>query len=179
MNPLTDTNMMPAHSPVLVANRQPARLRKIERSDLPAIEHMERDISAGTVTYLTASNPLTASNIVALHDAGWTIMVAVEPGIGRVVGYIVYGLIEMKRVSIERFAVSPDFRRHGVGRQLVLHAVQCAVEIMARDVAADVPQSELAAQSLMRHCSFRVPRCMAQDYGKSATQPYHFVRSLS
>lgn len=175
-SPDTSSTVHDSHrSVVLVANRHLARLRKIERSDLSALEGLERTAALDSVPHV----PLTASNIVALHDAGWTIQVAVEPIDGRVVGYVVYGLIDMKRVWIERVVVDRDFRKRGVGRQLVLHAVQWAVEIQANDVAADVPQSATAAQCLMRHCRFRVPRALAHVYRCSSTEPFHFVRALS
>jgi [ribosomal protein S18]-alanine N-acetyltransferase len=57
---------------------------------------------------------------------------------------------------ITTFGVHPDWRRQGIGRQLLLHLAELAVEIGAGHMTLEVRVSNLAAQALYRSFGFEV-----------------------
>ena len=57
---------------------------------------------------------------------------------------------------ITTFGVHPDWRRQGIGRQLLLNIAEVAIAIRARRMTLEVRPSNLAAQALYRAFGFEV-----------------------
>jgi [ribosomal protein S18]-alanine N-acetyltransferase len=73
----------------------------------------------------------------------------------RVVGFA--GLWTMvDDAHITTFGVHPDWRRQGIGRQLLLNLVEVAIAIGARRMTLEVRPSNEAAQALYRGFGFEV-----------------------
>ena len=68
---------------------------------------------------------------------------------------------------ITTFGVHPDWRRQGIGRQLLLNVVDLAVTLHARRMTLEVRASNDAAQTLYRSFGFEVvgrrPRYYTDD----------------
>jgi ribosomal-protein-alanine N-acetyltransferase len=68
---------------------------------------------------------------------------------------------------ITTFGVHPDWRRQGIGRQLLLHVAELSVAIGARRMTLEVRETNEAAQALYRSFGFEVvgrrPRYYTDD----------------
>jgi ribosomal-protein-alanine N-acetyltransferase len=71
----------------------------------------------------------------------------------RVVGFAGTWLM-VDESHITTFSVHPDWRRQGIGRQLLLNLVELSVAIGARRMTLEVRVSNTAAQSLYRSFGF-------------------------
>ena len=69
---------------------------------------------------------------------------------------------------ITTFSVHPDWRRQGIGRQLLVSLVELAIEISARRMTLEVRVSNEAARALYRSFGFEVtgrrPRYYTDDH---------------
>ena len=72
---------------------------------------------------------------------------------GQLVGMVVVWLI-LDEAHIATLATHPEFRRHGVAAQLLVHALQAARAEGARSSFLEVRASNLAAQALYRKLGF-------------------------
>jgi ribosomal-protein-alanine N-acetyltransferase len=68
---------------------------------------------------------------------------------GRVVGMIVVWLI-VDEAHVATLATHPDYRRHGIGRGLLAHALRHMIDEGARSSFLEVRESNLAAQEMYR-----------------------------
>lgn len=84
----------------------------------------------------------------------------------RVVGFTGVWLM-VDEAHITTFGVHPDWRRQGIGRQLLLSVVDLAVTLHARRMTLEVRASNDAAQTLYRSFGFEVvgrrPRYYTDD----------------
>jgi ribosomal-protein-alanine N-acetyltransferase len=72
---------------------------------------------------------------------------------GRVVGMLV-GWLLVDEIHIATIATHPDFRRQGIGRQLLSHALSRALDEGARSSFLEVRESNLAAQEMYRQFGY-------------------------
>ena len=73
---------------------------------------------------------------------------------GRVVGMLV-GWLLVDEIHIATIATHPDFRRQGIGRQLLSHALSRALDEGARSSFLEVRESNLAAQEMYRQFGYQ------------------------
>ena len=73
----------------------------------------------------------------------------------RVVGFAGIWLM-VDEAHVTTFSVHPDWRRQGIGRQLLLNLAELSVAIGARRMTLEVRASNLAAQALYRAFGFEV-----------------------
>ena len=72
---------------------------------------------------------------------------------GKTIGY--YGFLHiLDELHILNVAVDPDFRRQGVGRELMAHLKTVAGELSARAVTLEVRESNLSAIRLYERAGF-------------------------
>ena len=72
---------------------------------------------------------------------------------GRVVAMLV-GWLLVDDIHIATIATHPDFRRQGIGRQLLSHALSRALDEGARSSFLEVRESNLAAQEMYRQFGY-------------------------
>lgn len=71
---------------------------------------------------------------------------------GKVAGYVVYRLMN-RHVHVLRLAVHPNYRLHGVGREL-LRKVTTKLHHMRTTATFDIPGDMLPAQKWLRSCGW-------------------------
>lgn len=84
-------------------------------------------------------------------------------GLGKIIGMIATWFI-IDEVHIATIAVHPDFRRQGVGRQLLVHAILRSVGKGAKKAMLEVRRTNLGAQELYRKFGFVVVGVRPQYY---------------
>jgi ribosomal-protein-alanine N-acetyltransferase len=72
---------------------------------------------------------------------------------GRVVGMLV-GWLLVDEIHIATIATHPDFRRQGIGRRLLSHALSRALDEGARSSFLEVRESNLVAQQMYRQFGY-------------------------
>lgn len=75
---------------------------------------------------------------------------------GRIAAYIVCWLLGGDELHIANIAVAPEFRRRGLARCLLAHALAAGAEVGAESAALEVRASNLAAQKLYTEFGFEV-----------------------
>jgi ribosomal-protein-alanine N-acetyltransferase len=81
---------------------------------------------------------------------------AAQPdGNGRVVGMVVVWMV-LDEGHIANIAVHPEYRSRGIGRRLLVTALQEAIQKGARQATLEVRLSNIAAQNLYRQFGFDV-----------------------
>jgi ribosomal-protein-alanine N-acetyltransferase len=74
---------------------------------------------------------------------------------GQIVGMIVVWLI-VNEAHVATLATHPDYRRQGIGRRLLAHALIELIEEGARSSFLEVRESNLAAQAMYRKFGYEV-----------------------
>jgi len=84
----------------------------------------------------------------------------------RIVGFAGMWLM-VDEAHVTTFGVHPDWRRQGIGRQLLLNLAELSISIGARRMTLEVRASNLGAQSLYRSFGFEIagrrPRYYTDD----------------
>jgi len=73
---------------------------------------------------------------------------------GKVIGMIVVWLI-VDEAHVATLATHPDFRRQGIGRRLLAHALRHMIEEGARSSFLEVRESNVAAQEMYRKFGYQ------------------------
>ncbi len=126
-------------------------------ADVPAVHEIER-LSFSTPWPVHAFEQELKGNRLARY-------VVARAG-QRVVGFAGIWLM-VDEAHVTTFGVHPDWRRQGIGRQLLLNLVELSVAIGARRMTLEVRASNGAAQELYRQFGFEVtgrrPRYYTDD----------------
>lgn len=88
----------------------------------------------------------------------------------RIVGYMIYEL-HKTRLHILNFAVAPEFRRAGIGGQMVLRLIDKLSQQRRNEILLEVRERNLEAQLFFREQGFRaisVLRCHYDDTDEDA-----------
>lgn len=76
-----------------------------------------------------------------------------DGGKRRIIGYIVFWIVA-DEMHILDLAVQQDFRRQGIGRNLVIHALKIGIENDCRNVFLEVRKGNERAQNLYKALGF-------------------------
>lgn len=114
--------------------------------DVPAVHEIER-LSFRTPWPAYAFEQELRSNRLARY-------VVARAG-DRIVGFAGVWLM-VDEAHVTTFGVHPDWRRQGIGRQLLLNVAEVSVAIGARRMTLEVRVSNLAAQGLYRQFGFEI-----------------------
>ncbi len=122
----------------------PVEIGHMELADIPAIQEIER-LSFRTPWPSYAFEQELTSNRLARY--------VVARAAGAPVGFGGLWLM-VDDAHITTFAVHPDWRRHGVGRRMLVALIEAARELGAARVTLEVRVSNLAAQRLYAELGF-------------------------
>jgi [ribosomal protein S18]-alanine N-acetyltransferase len=89
----------------------------------------------------------------------------------RIVGYMIYEL-HRNRFHILNFAVHPDFRRRGVGEQLVRKLTNKLAPQRRTRIMLEVRESNLSAQLFFRQLGFRAISVLREFYEETPEDAY-------
>ncbi len=89
----------------------------------------------------------------------------------RVVGFMVYELTR-KTIHVVNFAVHPEFRRRGVGSQMVAKLISKLSELRRTRVKLEVRETNLPAQLLFRYNGFRAVSVLRRYYDDTPEDAY-------
>ena len=95
----------------------------------------------------------------------------------RVVGFMIYELHKNK-LHVLNFAVHPDFRRQGVGRQMVAKLVGKLSSHRRTRIALSVRETNLSAQLFYRIQGFRALEVVREFYQDTGEDAYSMVYLL-
>ena len=136
-------------------------IRRFRASDLPHVLRVERAAFR--------SEGYTAATFICHAFRDRRGFFVAESEAHQVVGYVLVRLglrwLGSRKGGITSIAVAPAFRRQGIGRQLLLHALSHLREHRAEKADLEVNVSNLAAQSLYESLGFRRCRVLPNYYG--------------
>lgn len=89
----------------------------------------------------------------------------------RVVGFMIYEL-HKTRLHILNFAVSEEFRRRGVGRQMIEKLLSKLSSQRRTRITLEVRETNLAAQLFFKHAGFRAVTVLRAYYEDSPEDAY-------
>ncbi len=153
-----------------VKTQSRVHIRWMIRRDMPevlAIEHASFDFPWCEEEFLRVLRQRNCIGMVAEHGE-------------RVVGFMIYELHKTK-LNVLNFAVNPEFRRQGVGHQMVAKLVGKLSSHRRTRIALNVRESNLSAQLFYRVEGFRASGVLREHYedtGEDAyLMHYHFDES--
>jgi ribosomal-protein-alanine N-acetyltransferase len=89
----------------------------------------------------------------------------------RVVGFMIYEL-NKNRIQVLNFAASPDYRRRGVGSQMMAKLVGKLSAQRRNRIALEVRETNLPAQLFFRECGFRAVSVLRGFYEDTPEDAY-------
>ena len=89
----------------------------------------------------------------------------------RVMGYMYYGL-HKDWIHLFNFAVHPDFRRRGIGRQMIEKCISKLAKERRNRILLEVPETNLPAQLFFRSLGFRTILVPHDSYEKTIEDAY-------
>jgi ribosomal-protein-alanine N-acetyltransferase len=89
----------------------------------------------------------------------------------RVAGFMIYELHKL-RLHVLNFAVAREFRRRGVGRQMVAKLVSKLSRERRTRILLEVRETNLAAQLFFRQCDFRAVSVLRDFYEDTTEDAY-------
>ncbi len=92
----------------------------------------------------------------------------------RVVGFMIYEL-HKNRLHVLNFAVHPDFRRHGVGGQMVAKLISKLSSKRRTHILLEVRETNLRAQQFFRSLNFRAISVL-RDFYEDATEDAYLMQ---
>ena len=131
----------------------PVHTRWMIRRDMPEVLAIEADsfeFSWLEEDFICCLRQCSCMDIVAEHD-------------DRVVGFVVYEL-KKTRIHILKFAVAADYRRQGVGSQIVSKLIGKLSEQRRTRIILEVRESNIVAQLFFRACGFRAVSVLRDFY---------------
>ncbi len=129
-------------------------LRWIISSDLPALE---------TLAYQCPALQWSEDDFRECFRSVDTIGKLAEAD-GAAVGFLIYKLDhDLHEVFIKNVAVAPDWQRKGVGRMLV-RSLDAKLAQSYERISALVPETDLAAQLLLRDAGYKATRVLRRWY---------------
>ena len=146
------------------------QIRWLIRRDMPAV----LEIEAASFEFAWTEEDF----ICCLRQRNCIGMVAEVAG--KVVGYMIYEL-QKSRLRILNFAVHPDSRRGGVGRQMVRRLIDKLSQQRRTEIVLEVRETNLPAQLFFKGAGFRAFRVVRDRYDDTTEDAYamHFALSNS
>jgi ribosomal-protein-alanine N-acetyltransferase len=138
-------------------------IRWMTRKDMPAVLDIELQSFHFAWTEPEFIACLTQRNCIG--------MVA-EHG-GRIVGFMIYELLKSE-LHVLNFAVHPEYRRQGVGSQMVDKLINKLSQQRRRVLSLEVRETNLAAQMFFRSRGILAVDVLRNHYEESPEDAYRF-----
>jgi ribosomal-protein-alanine N-acetyltransferase len=141
--------------------RLDVQIRWLIRRDMPEVLKIEResfDFPWSDEDFLCCLRQRTCIGMVAEYDH-------------QIVGYMVYEL-HKARLHILNFAVASEFRRLGIGTQMVLRLVDKLSQQRRNEILLEVRERNLSAQLFFRNQNFRAITVLRQHYDDTDEDAY-------
>ena len=121
------------------------RIRKMTVDDMPAVVDLDQKSFSlpwpeRSFRFELTDNPASRCWVAELD--------------GKVVGMIVVWLI-VEEAHVATIATHPDYRRQGIGKRLLAHALRHLIDDGARSSFLEVRESNLAAQEMYRKFGYK------------------------
>lgn len=117
-------------------------LRPMAEADLPQIHRIE---------LASYEHPWTRGNFADSLHAGYSMWVRETEG--EIIGYYTL-MVAAGEAHLLNLTIAPMWRRHGLGRDLLRHCLQCACDHRAESLFLEVRISNTAAIALYRGSGF-------------------------
>lgn len=95
-----------------------------------------------------------------------------------IVGFMIYEL-HQSMLRILNFAVAPQKRRHGIGKQMVQRLIDKLSQQRRREIVLEVRETNLSAQLFFSGCSFRALSVLRNHYDDTMEDAYYMRYCLS
>ncbi|HUG93539.1 MAG TPA: ribosomal protein S18-alanine N-acetyltransferase [Planctomycetaceae bacterium] len=138
------------------------QIRWLIRRDMPEVLEIERasfEFAWTEEDFLCCLRQRNCIGMVAEHDH-------------EIVGFMVYEL-HKSRLRILNFAVRPDCRRHGIGRQMIQRLVDKLSQQRRQEIVLHVRERNLAAQLFFRGQGFRAVAVVRGHYDDTTEDAYY------
>lgn len=93
---------------------------------------------------------------------------------GRVVGFMIYELLKT-RIHLLNVATLKEFRRHGIGSQMVAKLLGKLGNSRRNRISLEVRETNLAAQLFLRSLGFRATEILKDFYDETNEDAYQMV----
>jgi ribosomal-protein-alanine N-acetyltransferase len=133
----------------------------MEERDLPRVLEIER---------LSFSHPWEESAFrgeIGNRGISFPWVIVVSPG-GKIAGYLLIWLVE-NEAQISNFALHPDFRGRGIGREVLEKKLQSLRRMGARSVILEVRPTNFTARRLYAHLGFK-PLAIRKNYYRNPVE---------
>jgi ribosomal-protein-alanine N-acetyltransferase len=96
----------------------------------------------------------------------------------RIVGFMIYEL-HKSMLRILNFAVSPDARRSGIGRQMVQRLIDKLSQQRRREIVLEVRETNVPAQLFFSNNGFRAVTVLRKHYDDTCEDAYYMRYCLT
>ncbi|MBX3441318.1 MAG: ribosomal protein S18-alanine N-acetyltransferase [Planctomyces sp.] len=141
--------------------RLEVQIRWLIRRDMPEVLQIEQGSFSTAWTdedFLSCLRQRNCIGMVAEHNH-------------QIVGFMIYELHKAK-LHILNFAVAPEFRRMGVGGQMVLRLIDKLSQQRRNEILLDLRESNLDAQLFFRTQGFRAVKIVRCHYDDTEEDAY-------
>lgn len=157
---------------------------EISQLEKPSAECVVRlmcrtDYSAVLVTENKSfDEPLSMGSLIpVLHNPKCMGIVAEMVGTHEIVGHLMY-FMHPQQIEFRRFAVSPMYRRCGIGKQMV-NAIVSRLEMQRRSaISMEIDGRNVPGQLLLQSCGFRATAFLKGDDGTADSESYVMCYAL-
>lgn len=144
------------------------QIRWLIRRDMPEVLEIERASFANYWLDQDFLSALKTRNVIG----------NVAEHVGKVVGFNIYEL-HPGRLAILNFAVAPEFRRQGVGSQMISRMVDKLSQQRRTEIVLSIRERNLGMQQFLRSNGFQCVDIAREAYDDSDEDAYEFRYFLS
>lgn len=142
--------------------------------DLPAMLFIEK---------ASSSDPLIEADFEYYHRQKKTYLIVAEIK-EKIVGFMIYKLQKPKKLQpsqffILNFAVHPDWRRQGIGKQMAENIISKITTFRCDRITIDVREKNLDAQLFLCSCGFRATSISREFYPDTGEDAFVFEYIIS
>lgn len=140
--------------------------------------HLDEVLAIERSSYTHPWLPRAFEYEIGKNPVGWARVALTREQTPRVAAYLVSWIV-FEHLHLQNVTVHPEHRRHGLGRFLLLHAMEEALAREATTALLEVRRSNVAAQSLYRSLDFREVGARKDYYDSPREDAIVFQRELS